>query len=168
MAGEPRPLRMYGLPSEHPSLTWEWVRGQLEGAGTYWVIPGTVGPSGSHPHPRPVWGVWLDDELHLSIGSPVIRRALGSDPRMTVHLESGTDVVIVEGRLSPVSATISASVSAKVLAAYDSKYDWHYDEGRYGPISRVTPETVLAWRTAGWAGRESFRETGSWRFGPAR
>ena len=142
---------MYGQPSEHPPLDWEWVQEQLESAGTYWVIPRRR-PDG-YPHPRPVWGVWLDDALHLSIGSPVIRRALAADPRVTVHLESGTDVVVVEGRRHPRRGHRGPAV----LAAYDAKYDWQYDEARYGPISRVAPQTVLAWRTAGWAGRESFQ-----------
>jgi hypothetical protein len=33
-----------------------------------------------------------------------------------------------------------------------------------GPISRLAPVTVMSWRTAGWAGRESFQQTGSWPF----
>jgi hypothetical protein len=161
MSGVRRVLRMYGQPSEHPPLDWEWVQEALESAPTYWVIPRALpGPSG-YPHPRPVWGLWLGDALHLSIGSPVIRRALAADPRVTVHLDSGTDVVVLEGIVIPATGTEGA-----VLAAYDAKYDWQYDEAQYGPISRVAPQTVLAWRTAGWAGRESFRETGRWTFEP--
>jgi hypothetical protein len=155
---ERRVLRMYGQPSEHPQLDWDWVREQLESAGLYWVVARTEG----HPHPRPVWGLWLQDMLHLSIGSPVIRQALDADPRVTVHLESATDVVVVEGRLMPTEKTAQA-----VLAAYDAKYDWKYDADSYGPIVRVAPQTVIAWRTAGWAGRESFQQTGSWTFDPA-
>ena len=157
MPGVRRILRMYGQPSEHPPLAWEWVAAQLEAAPTYWVIPRNDG----YPHTRPVWGLWLDDALHLSIGSPVIRSALATDPRVSVHLDSGTDVVVVEGQVLPASSTDEA-----VLAAYDAKYDWQYDEAQYGPISRVTPQAVVAWRTGGWAGRESFRETGRWTFEP--
>jgi hypothetical protein len=155
MAATRSTLRMYGQPSDHEQLEWAWAREQLESAGLYWVTPITTG----HPHPRPVWGIWLDDELHLSIGSPVIRAALAEDPRLTVHLESATDVVIVEGRIIPATTT-----DAAVLAAYDTKYDWQYDADAYGPISRIAPDTVMAWRTAGWAGRESFQQTGSWTF----
>jgi hypothetical protein len=155
MPGVRRVLRMYGQASEHPPLEWEWVVAQLESAPTYWVIARTDG----FPHPRPVWGLWLGDELHLSIGSPVIRNALSTDQRVTIHLDSGTDVVVVEGRVVPASSTEQA-----VLAAYDAKYDWQYEEAQYGPISRVAPQSVMAWRAGGWAGRESFRETGSWTF----
>lgn len=145
-------LRLYGSVSDKASLEWSWVDEQLAAAGTYWVTARTPG----HPHPRPVWGVWMGGHLYLSIGTPVTARALEHNPLVTVHLDSGTEVVIVEGRAAgPVT-------EPDVLAAYDRKYDWSYDLDEYGPLTRVAPETVLAWRTAGWAGRESFQQTGRW------
>jgi hypothetical protein len=67
-------------------------------------------------------------------------------------------VVIVEGHAAgPASA-------ADIIAAYNQKYDWNYDLGEYGPLQRVDPDVVLAWRAAGWAGRESFQQTGRWHF----
>jgi hypothetical protein len=147
---------MYGEPSHGPPLEWSWVEAQLAGAGTYWV----VAAGGGHPHPRPVWGVWLDEVLHLSIGSPVLARLLRGDPSVTVHLDSGVDAVVVEG-------TVGGPVDhPEVVAAYDAKYDWTYDVDEYGPLTSVVPSTVLAWRSAGWAGRDGFRATGRWRFGP--
>jgi hypothetical protein len=106
-----------------------------------------------------VWGIWHDDELYLSIGSPILRRALADDPVVTVHLDSGTDVVVVEG------AVTRSSTAADVIAAYDRKYDWSYDTVEYGPLVVSTPARVLAWRAAGWAGRESFQQSGRWTFG---
>jgi hypothetical protein len=110
----PAPLRLYGGPSNTPSLDWAWVDGQLRSAGTYWVVARTPG----HPHPRPVWGVWRNDRLCLSIATPATRRALERDPVVTVPLDSGTDVVIVEGRV------LSRVSEPDVIAAYDEKYDW--------------------------------------------
>src|SRR2546430_11399990 len=52
---------------------------------------------------------------------------------------------------------------ADVLAAYDRKYTWTYDVGAYGELTVVEVGTVLAWRTAGWAGRDSFVASGRWR-----
>jgi hypothetical protein len=150
----PRAIRFYGQVSEHAALEWEWVDGQLRRAGTYWVTARTTG----HPHPRPVWGVWRSSQLFVSIGTPVTRQALAVDPAVTVHLDSGTEVVIVEGRAS------GPSEDAEILAEYDEKYDWSYDPAQNGPLTRITPETVLAWRTAGWAGRESFQQSGRWAF----
>lgn len=148
----PRVLRLYGAESDKDPLEWDWVDGQLRAAGTYWVVP----RSPAHPHPRPVWGVWHDDRLFLSIGTPANRRDLAVDPRVTVHLDSGTDVVIVEGSVS------GSSEEPEVVAAYDSKYDYHYDLEIYGALTVVAPERVLAWRSQGWAGREGFHYTGLW------
>ncbi|MGD0440776.1 MAG: pyridoxamine 5'-phosphate oxidase [Acidimicrobiales bacterium] len=148
------PLRLYGRESNAEELEWDWVDGELTRAGTYWVTARTQG----HPHPRPVWGVWMRERLYLSIGTLVTVKALAADPTVTVHLESGTEVVIVEG------TAVNDPVGSAVFAEYDRKYDWSYDVARYGPFTCVVPALVLAWRTAGWAGRESFQQTGRWRF----
>ena len=110
------------------------------------------------PHPRPVWGVWHDDRLHLSIGTPALRQALADDPVITIHLESGTDVVIVEGEVT------DSTIDGGLVAAYDRKYDWSYDVAEYGPLMVVAPSKILAWQADGWAGRRSFRRSGTWKF----
>jgi hypothetical protein len=150
-----RDLRLYGSASGKAPLTWPWVEQQLAGAGTYWVNARGEG----HPHPRPVWGVWFAQQLHLSIGSPTLRRAIREEAAVTVHLESGTDVVIVEGLVTP-----SAASAPALVEAYNRKYDWDYQVAQYGELTQVQPGKVLAWRTAGWAGRDSFETTGCWTF----
>lgn len=147
-------LSFYGSPSDCAALPWSWVDHELSVAGTYWVVPRTT----SAPHPRPVWGVWLDHQLLLSIGSAVVARQLVDDPTTTVHLDSGTDVVIVEGLVE------GESVAPDAVAAYDQKYDWSYTVDEYGPLTVVAPTVVLAWRSAGWAGRDGFQTAGRWRF----
>jgi len=149
-----KPALFYGDQADHELLDWWWVESELRRAGTYWV----VARHGGHPHPRPVWGIWHEDELCLSIGSPTLQRALADDQVITVHLESGTDVVIVEGRVD------GSSTDADVIAAYNLKYDWSYDVAQYGPLAVATPSKVLAWQAAGWAGRESFQRSGTWKF----
>ncbi len=149
-----RALRLYGHVSDCEALEWSWVDDQLRGAGTYWVVARATG----YPHPRPVWGVWRASQLFLSIGTPVTRDALAADPIVTVHLDSGTDVVIVEGRV------LGSGADEEILAEYDRKYDWSYDVATYGPLTHVSPSTILAWRTAGWAGRDSFQRCGRWEF----
>jgi len=152
----PRPLRLYGGPSPHPPIDWSWADQQLTDAGTYWVDPWAPG----RPHPRPVWGVWTDTTLYLSIGSRVLRQRLEADPMLTAHLDSGADVVLLEGRVD------GESTDAELIASYDAKYDWSYDVEEFGPLAVVTPARVLAWRLGGWAGREGFQATASWSFGP--
>lgn len=147
-----RPLRLYGADSDKEPLDWDWVDAELRAAGTYWVVPRSPG----HPHPRPVWGVWLKSRLFLSIGTPANTRDLAGDPRVTVHLDSGTDVVIVEGSVS------GSSREADVVDSYNAKYDYRYDLDAFGPLTVVSPARILAWRSLGWAGRDGFGSTGRW------
>ncbi len=154
MERRPATLRLYGQPSELPSPEWEGVDDQLAAAGTYWVVT----PTPTHPHPRPVWGIWHENALHLSVGSPTLGRALLPTTPVTVHLDSGTDVVIVEGVVA------GRSTDSELIAAYDSKYTWEYDSEQYGPLTTIVPTQILAWRSAGWAGRDGFRATGRWIF----
>lgn len=152
----PERLRLFGGESDAATLPWSWASEQLETAGTYWVVARADG----HPHPRPVWGIWRDDTLQLSIGSPVLGRQVAEDPRVTVHLESGTAVVIIEGAAS----LPSDGTGNDALAAYNAKYDWNYTVEEYGPLTIVRPATAMAWRSAGWAGRGGFQQTGRWHF----
>lgn len=154
MAVQARPIRMYGELGDLPAPEWASVEQSLVVAPLYWVAAATAG----WPHPRPVWGVWHHTLLCLSIGSPVLRRCIEDDARVTVHLESATDVVVVEGR-----AMQHHDVTAAV-ARYDEKYDYAYDVARYGPLLGVAPTKVLAWTAAGVAGRDGFRSAGAWVF----
>jgi hypothetical protein len=144
---------MFGAPTDHPPLEWSWVEDQLRTSGSYWVTPTSVAP----PHPRPVWGIWADDQLWLSIGSPVIARALAADARCTVHLPSSSDVVVVEGRVA------GPGDRAELVAAYDAKYDWQYSVDDYGPFTGILPDVVMAWRAVGRDGRDGFERSGRWR-----
>ena len=104
------------------------------GARNYWIA--TVGP-----HASPVWGLWQDGGLLFSCAAGSRKaRDLARDPRLVVHLESGDDVVIVEGSAEPVIATEDD------VTAYHRKYDYRPDpgEGWY----RVESRRVLAWREA--------------------
>ena len=150
-------LRMWGEPSESPPPEWHWVEGRLNDADLYRVV--TRSPA--HPHPRPVWGIWMDDALLLSVGSPVIGRELAADPRVTVHLDSGTEVVIVEGHGSVVT---EASTIQAFTDSYNRKYEWEYAADRDGPPTRIAPQAVLSWRAAGAAGRDGFPQAAKWRF----
>ena len=106
-----------------------------------------------------MWGVWLDRRVLLSIGSPTLRRSIGHDPAVTVHLSSGTDVVIVEALALP-----DVTTTPEMVAAYDEKYDWSYSVTEYGELTALRPTRILAWQAAGPAGRDGFRATGCWLF----
>lgn len=158
MAPSVEPVRMYGSTSDLPLLEWGPTRHRLVDAGTYWVVAAGAGM----PHPRPVWGVFRDDDvLALSIGTPTTRRRLERDPRVSVHLDSGVDVVVLEG----MARGRDDAADGAAIRAYDAKYDWSYDVDELGPLTLVVPEVVIAWRSDGWAGRDGFAAAARFRFG---
>jgi hypothetical protein len=136
---------MWGRIADVDDLPWAWAEERVAAAATYWVTAGGV----TLPHPRPLWGIWHGDRLLLSIGSPTLAASLPVDAPVAVHLDSGTEVVIVEGVVAD-----RAVVDADAIAAYDRKYDWSYDVAAYGPLTAVAPRLVHAWRSAGWGGRD--------------
>ena len=86
----------YGVPdTEEGVLDWSWAEERLEQALNYWFA--TTRPDG-RPHAMPAWAVWLDGTVYFE-GSPLTRRArnIAENPAVVVHLESGDDVVILEG-----------------------------------------------------------------------
>jgi hypothetical protein len=145
---------MYGEQGDLPAPEWAWVERRLIDAPLYWVVAASAG----WPHPRPVWGVWHRGWLCLSLGSPGLRRSIDADGRVTVHLESATEVVIVEACAGQTDAVDSA------VAQYDEKYHYSYDVSKYGSLLGIAPVKVLAWTAAGVAGRDGFRSAGAWTF----
>jgi hypothetical protein len=97
-----------------------------------------------------VWGVWLPDGFWFSTGS-LARHNLAANPKITVHLESGDQVVIVEG---VAAAVTGAGRLQAFLAAYNPKYDWDAaaaddqvtdSAGAAGPAYWVRPWVVFGW-----------------------
>ncbi len=96
---EPSQPWMFGGHLEPVRLPWTWATERLTQARNYWIA--TTRPDGQ-PHSRPVWGVWLDDIFYFSTGS-LAEQNLATNPAITVHLESGSEVVIIEGTAEPIS-----------------------------------------------------------------
>jgi len=126
----------YGVPKGPEGMVdWNWARERLVAAHNYWA-------STVSPHASPIWAVWEDDDsLVFSCGSRSRKaRDLAEDPRLVVHLESGAEVVIVEG-------------TAERIDPHDELMDTY--SRKYGPTDpgsglwyRVRPERVFAWREA--------------------
>src|SRR5262245_58477708 len=102
--GEPRPTAPripaeYGVPRHAAGSArraGSRAEGQLSTSRSDWVC--TTDPDG-RPQAMAVWGVWLDGELWFSSGRTTQRvRNLGRNPEVTVHLESGDEVVVLDGR----------------------------------------------------------------------
>lgn len=116
-----------------------WATERLTRARNYWIA--TTRPDG-RPHSRPVWGVWLDDAFYFSTGS-LAAQNLATRPAITVHLESGNEVVIIEGVAEQVS---DSALVEKVVSLYNQKYDWNVDPHNLpGPFYAVRPQVAFGW-----------------------
>jgi hypothetical protein len=108
----------YGISQEVGSLLpWSHATDRLAASRNYWLA--TTRPDG-RPHVAPVWGVWLDGALYFGTDRASVKaRNLASNPTLVVHLESGDDVVILEG--TPEIVASPASIPG-LNDAYKAKY----------------------------------------------
>ena len=87
----------YGLKpvSEVSLVPWEHIISRLQQARNYWIS--SVSPR-DQAHAMPVWGLWDEGRFVFST-DPASRKArnLKARPLVAVHLESGDEVIIVEG-----------------------------------------------------------------------
>jgi len=132
-------------------LEWDEVVDRF-GAGQNWWVA-TSGPGG--PHSVPVWGVVVDGALLFYGESSAVRsRNLAADPRLVLHLESGSAVLIVHGS---VAIGPSAGEVPAVSAAYREKYtdptDLEFLPDSPGMeralLFTVAPERAIAWELGG-------------------
>ena len=100
-------------------VTWEWVAAQLTEARHYWFC--SVRPDG-RPHVVPRWCVYLDGKIYYD-GSPETRHArnIAQNPNVSVHLESGTEAVILEGTSAPAGKP-DPDLARRLSDAYRAKY----------------------------------------------
>src|SRR5690349_19356678 len=117
----------YGLPStDEGMLSWADVATRLVAATAYWLA--TVRPDGT-PHVVPRWGVWLGGRFWYD-GAPTTRHArnLATNPACALHLESGTEVVIVEGISEPARAATDG-LGARLATAFEKYHALGYSPG---------------------------------------
>jgi hypothetical protein len=131
--------RMFGQAGLVPVLLpWSWAEHRLAAARHYWIA--TTRPDG-RPHSRPVWGVWRDGALFFSTGSLAVRN-LADNPRITVHLESGSEVVILEGRATSVGGP---ETLRRAVTEYNEKYGWDADPADIVSWYVMRPDVAFGW-----------------------
>ena len=139
----------YGVPeNDNGLLPWSFVEERMIAAKNYWI--GTASSRGT-PAATPVWGAWVDGKLYFD-GAPTTRRGknISANPRVVVHLESGDEVVILEGRTVILSGAPDRALAEKVAAAYRDKYaQFGYspnaDQWDGGGLFIFTPKKVMGW-----------------------
>lgn len=123
-------------------ISWSRVTKQLTKAHNYWIV--TSRPGG-RAHAAPVWGLWLNGAFYFSTDLTSGKgRNIVTNSKLIVHLESGDDVVIIEGvaeHLAPKSPILTRFVNT-----YEKKYDLRPDVKvpSYG-VYRVRPNIAYGW-----------------------
>jgi general stress protein 26 len=136
--GLPHIPQHYGLKPRKQYLPWSHAEARLAKSRNYWIC--TTRPDG-RPHSIPVWGSWTDGALYFGTERTSRKaRNLAHNPALSVHLESGDDVVILEGTAVEVS---DPAIFRKIDKAYRTKYKTplHPEAVLYC----VRPRVALAW-----------------------
>jgi hypothetical protein len=152
MTGEPRPgpvrtTEDYGLggaPADGSVLPWSRVVEWITNARNYWVC--TTRADG-RPHAMPVWGLWLDGTVWFSTDPKSLKgRSMAARPDIVVHLESGDEVCVLEGKAELVTDLADLT---PFYDAYDAKYNVRpSDMGEAAGVYRLVPSLALVWREA--------------------
>jgi hypothetical protein len=88
--------------------------------------------------------VWVDNTLCFGGGQDVRWvRNLAANPYVAVHLESGEDVVILEGRVERI-ADEKHPLEVKGAAASEAKYGMRSGD-TFEPFWALRPRKVIAW-----------------------
>jgi nitroimidazol reductase NimA-like FMN-containing flavoprotein (pyridoxamine 5'-phosphate oxidase superfamily) len=139
----------YGVPETDQGLVdWSWAEQQLTDAKNYWFC--TTRPDG-RPHAMPAWAVWVDGSLYFD-GSPETRRGrnLSANPAISVHLESGDDVVVIEGvarEAGGPSRNLAERLVAAFVAKYGASHNYHPtpDQWDRGGLWSLRPKVAFGW-----------------------
>jgi hypothetical protein len=139
----------YGIEKADDFISWEDIETKLRESLHYWLA--TTRPDG-RPHAVPRWGVWLDGRFWYD-GSPDTRHArnLATNPECVLHLESGGEAIIVEGRsLQP--DPIEGELGERLAGEYARKYGPTYtpppdawSDEIAGGMRTLVPAQVVAW-----------------------
>lgn len=126
--GPPHVPELYGIKPRKRYLPWSHAEQRLAGSRNYWIC--TTRPDG-RPHSIPVWGFWIEGALYFGTArSSRKARNLAHNSAVSVHLESGDDVVILEGNAVEVTDPLTFK---KVDGASQAKYQM--------PLTTILGET---------------------------
>ncbi|MCY3991968.1 MAG: pyridoxamine 5'-phosphate oxidase family protein [Caldilineaceae bacterium] len=139
-------------PLEYSSdmLSWDFVDRRMRDSLNYWIA--SAG-SDCRPHSVPVWGAWLEDVFYF-VGTGRKVRNLRANPQAVVHLESGDEVVLIEGRFEEISREnreLLQLVDDEFIRKYETYRPSEYLDDRskssFPPegLFAIFPQLVIAW-----------------------
>jgi general stress protein 26 len=140
--GLPHVPSMYGLKARKEYLPFRHAEDRLMKSRNYWIC--TSRPDG-RPHSIPVWGFWIDGALYFGTSrSSRKARNLAQNAAVSIHLDSGDDVVILEGTAVEVSLADTPAIK-KLDSASRAKYKIPLMVTPEVVLYSVRPRVVLAW-----------------------
>jgi nitroimidazol reductase NimA-like FMN-containing flavoprotein (pyridoxamine 5'-phosphate oxidase superfamily) len=111
-----------GYEPKNPArpLPWSHAEHRLDAATVYWLA--TTRPGGA-PHVAPIWAIWGGGALYFDgYDTATWARNLATNPAASIHLESGTDVLIVDGEVTVVPAIEDEALAAHIVERWTKKY----------------------------------------------
>lgn len=146
VASRPRMAKIYSVPKNKKGLLpWSHVQERMTNAQVYWIT--TSSPEGK-PHATPIDGLWLDDALYFG-GDPSTRRNrnLAVNSATSIHLEDGSNVVMLEGVSTPLLADTPGLVQ-RLMDANEAKYGYRVPGKPYSTPDMYyvfRPRVAFAW-----------------------
>ncbi len=125
----------YGISEEKTCLvSWNDVNSWMDQSKNYWI--NTI--RGNFPHSRPIWGIWFENIFYFGGGSETRNaKNLQQNNNISVHTESGENVVIIEGYTEQFS---DEELNRFLGELYQKRYGMFHPP----PFWRVIPRTVFA------------------------
>lgn len=158
--GLPNLPPMYGLKPRNQYLPFSHAEERLSKSRNYWIC--TARPDG-RPHSIPVWGFWLDGAFYFGTArSSRKARNLAHNAALSIHLDSGDDVVILEGTAVEVDLADKARLQP-LDAASRAKYKMPLMVTPEVVLYSVRPRVVLAWTENNFPNNAT-----RWEFEPAK
>ena len=136
----PQMPAMYRGKKRDSFLPWSHAEERLVRSRNYWIC--TSRPDG-RPHSIPVWGFWHEGALYFGTHRDTRKaKNIARNPNVSVHLESGDDVVILEGRAEEVD---QKALAKQLDGVSRKKYGMPMMVMPENMAFRVRPRIVLAW-----------------------
>lgn len=137
----------YGTPKHRRGLLpWSHVVERLTAAPVYWLA--TVG-RGGRPRIRPLDGTFVDGVLYVGGSTETAWvRDLLENPHVSVSLDGGSDVVIIEGEAEHMAGRVPGDLAERLAAASNAKYpQYGMTAAAYGGpgMFGIRPHWAIAW-----------------------
>jgi len=141
--GVPHMPATYQGKKREKFLPWSHAEERLAGSRNYWIC---TSRADGRPHSAPVWGFWHDGALYFGTHRESRKASnIARNPHVSIHLESGDDVVILEGVVEEVD---QKALARQLDAACRKKYGMPMSVMPGSVSFRVRPRVVLAWTEA--------------------